>query len=78
MSLKYGNIIKLSNGYMYLVTARFEYEMAEYYVLSGTSGENLEIIFVTTEIENGREVLYQIVDKKQAKELYDYWINLYS
>ena len=78
MSLKYGNIIKLSNGYMYLVTARFEYEMAEYYVLSGTSGENLEIIFVTTEIENGREVLYQIVDKKQSKELYDYWINLYS
>lgn len=63
---------------MYLVTARFEYEMAEYYVLSGTSGENLEIIFVTTEIENGREVLYQIVDKKQSKELYDYWINLYS
>ena len=77
MSLKYGNMVKLSNGYMYLVTAKFDYELSEYYVLSCTSGENLEIIFVTTEIEKGKEVLYQIVDDKQVKELYNYWISLY-
>ena len=77
MSLKYGNMVKLSNGYMYLVTAKFDYELSEYYVLSCTSGENLEIIFVTSEIEKGKEVLYQIVDDKQVKELYNYWISLY-
>lgn len=78
MSLKYGNLVKLSNGYLYLVTAKFEYEMSEYYVLSGTSGENLEIIFVTTEIENGREILYQIVDEKQVRKLYTYWSKQYA
>ena len=77
MSLKYGNMVKLSNGYLYLVTAKFNYEMSEYYVLSGTSGENLEIIFVTTEMENGREVLYQIVDDKEVKALYNHWVSLY-
>jgi len=77
MSLKYGNIVKLSNGYMYLVTAKFEYEMAEYYVLTGTSGDNLEIIFVSSEIEGGEEVLYQIVDQKSIKELYDFWTSRY-
>ena len=78
MSLKYGNMVKLSNGYMYLVTAKFEYEMSDYYVLSCTSGENLEIIFVTIEYEKGKEVLYQIVDDKQIQKLYNFWINLYA
>ena len=77
MSLKYGNIVKFSNGFMYLVTAKFEYELSEYYVLSGTSGENLEIIFVSAEIEDGREVLYQVVDQKQIRKLYEFWSKRY-
>ena len=78
MSLKYGNIVKLSNGYMYLVTAKFEYEMSDYYVLTGTTGDNLEIIFVASEIEKGEEVLYQIVDEKSIAELYNYWSKKYA
>ena len=78
MSLNYGNIIKLSNGYLYLVTNKFEYELSDYYVLTGTSGENLEILFVTCEEENGKDVIYQITDDNMNKNLFEFWCRKFA
>lgn len=78
MALKYGNIIKLSNEQLYLVTSKFEYEMSDYYVLTGTSGENLELLFITCEEENGRDVLYQITDEEMIRNLYNHWCKKYA